>query len=227
MAQFHYLTPMERQRLERARAENPNLPLTEKERSILRQAEAEGATKVAADAKARQAAREAAVPDHEKRPVNHARRVLEMRLEQDRPGNRQSPTILESLRKRADEEDARIDALMAEKKRQYLLANDPDVQNAVKHAEGALKLAADEDREARAKALGIAKEGDWRAYWKAVQELNTAVVERQKANQIDAATARSAAEAEYLKRKEETDKAVAELRESMAQLQKSLSAPIE
>ena len=225
--QYHYLTPLERKRLADRRAANPNAPLTDKERSILRQAEEEGAAKVATDATARQAAREAAVPDHEKRPVNYARRVYEMRAEQDRPGNRQSPTVLESLRKRADEEDARIDAEMEAKRRAYLLANDPDVQNAVENAECALKLASDEDREARATALGMAREGDTKAYWAEARRLNHAVVEREKAKQIDVAGQRSATDAAYLAQKEKTDRAVAELQASMAEMERSLSAPIE
>jgi len=223
MSTYHRLTSLEKERLARAREANPQLPLTSEERAILRQAEAEGATQNQADVRARKVAREAAVLDHEKRPINWARITHENRLAQDRPGNRQSQTILEMLRKRAEDEDRRLDAEMVERKRAYLCATDPAVVNAIENAEGALKLASDVDRIDRAKALGVAKEGDVKAYWKFARELDAKMAERETTKTITLATEKSDAEARHAEQKRTSDKAFKRAAETLVEAKKMLA----
>jgi len=223
MATYHILTPTERARLEKRRAENPSLPLTSTERAILRQREAEGQAQAKAEAQARQAAREAAVPEHERRPTNYARVVLERRLAADRPGNRTPASVVESLTKAAEDRDRAIDAEMEAKRRQHLLDTDPDVQGAVQYGEAAVKLAAEEDREEWARCVGVAKEGDYKAFWVQARELNAKIAEREKAKQVEMATERTATEAAYLEQRERANKAAAELQASIAKMKQSLA----
>lgn len=227
MAAYHYLTPAETQRLAERRKANPALELTATERAVLRQREAEGQAQAQADAKSREAARQAAaVPEHERRPVNAARVILERRLAADRPGNRQSASILESLETTADERDREIQAEMEAKRRAHLLATDPDVRGAVQYGESAIKLATvSEDREAWARLVGIAKEGDTKAFWTEARALNATVAEREKAKQAEVATEKTAADVKYLEQKARADKAVADLQVSMEQMTRSLATP--
>ncbi len=219
MATYHVLTPAERQRLEARRAANPNAPLTATERAILRQREAEGQAEAKTEAAQRQAAREAEIQEWERRPVNYARKVLENRLAQDRPGNRVPVTILESLTRVADERDREIDAEMEAKRKRHLLDTSPDVQGAIQYGEAAVKLAStDEDRQAWARCVGIAKEGDYKAFWTAARELNAKIAEREKAKQVEMATERTVTQALYLEQKERTDNAVKELQASTAKV---------
>lgn len=224
MSEYYYLNRTEQQRLQARRAADPNAPLTSRERSILRQREAEGKAEVSTEAAKRQAARDAAVPAHEQRPINAARIVYERRLAMDRPGNRQPATVLESLAKAADERDREIDAEMEAKRQQYLRDNDPSVQGAIQYGEAAVKLATSGDQGAWARLVGIAKEGDVKEFWAGARDLNAKIAEREKAKQIEAATERSAADAAWTEQKERTDKAVAELQASMAEMAKSLES---
>ena len=225
MAEYFYLTAAEKARLAKAREANPDLPMTRTERMILLQSQDEARAKVKAEAEQRKADRAAAIPDHEKRPVNTWRMLYEMHRDQPDLNHPVGKEQLAKLKREADKEDAKIDTEMKEKKRLYLLATDKRVQNAVKVAEGSLALAPAEDKAERARVLAIAEEGDFQQAWKLTAELDERTHEREKAKTVDLATQRSAADAVFQEQKRKADEATARFAESVAEAKKALATP--
>ena len=227
MSQVFYLTPQEKQALAKKREANPDLPLTYVERGILRQAEETGREKVKAAELQREAARKAAIPEHERRPTNPARQILEMH-KQDYPGHKLAASTMAKLRSKADIEDERIAAEMKEKQRLHAIATDPLVIRAVQHADLALGTAAtDEERVARAELGAIAREGAVQMYWERATALSASIVESQKTQLIAEATAKSEAETKWAEQKRRSEAALAAHGESLAELRKLMDTPVQ
>lgn len=160
-------------------------PLSYAERSVLRKAALDGKKESERLAAERQAEREAAIPEHERKRKNVWRETLERRRALDRPGNRQSPQILRDLKKKADEEDKKISNEMADKQRQYKTANDPEIQAAVAYAQKHFEICSPEDKPKWAEVLAIAEEGDKALAWTRARELAEAALQKQMQLQAD------------------------------------------
>jgi hypothetical protein len=227
MSTFHYLTPGEKAELAKKREINPGLPLTYEERAIMQQAEATGRQEVKRAADQRAAAKDAAIPDHQRRPPNHARTVYDMQLAQQwNPSRKVSKSTLASLKKNADTEDARIDLVMSAKELAHKLATDKNVQRAVQHADLATASAVtDDERNTRAELGAIAREGDYTMYWERASALDLEVAERQKEKLIAEATDKSAATVKWEEQRTKTDAAYARHAASLAEMQKVFDSP--
>ena len=161
-------------------ADRPNEPtrdsffdLPAEQRRRLRRAEEqgrrEGVQRAAIEEKIRQQAEIDATPKHERRPRNPWRDLIEQWK-----GQEYRPEIKRKLAKYAVEakkEDARIDALLAERKRKYDIDNDPEVIRARTHLESARAGAEPEEAVELARLSGILSAGQTGAYWDAATEL--------------------------------------------------------
>lgn len=142
------------------------LPFDERRR--LRRAEQqgrrEGEQRAAMEAEAKRQAEFDALPVHEQRPVNSWRLLIEQwKSQEHRPEVRRK---LEKYRIEAEREDARIDAMLAERKRQYEIDNDPEVQKARTHLESVQAgIETEEERNEFARLSGLLAAGQSGQYW--------------------------------------------------------------
>jgi hypothetical protein len=169
MSTYHYETLIERQRREAWRAANPNAPLTSEERALLNQAkidgEKEGATVVK---QATQEVKEViaeTTPDHLKRPRNVPKELADQFDASPQFKDASLKAKIEDYRQRGVEEEARIDAMMVQKKVEYERSQDPLFQAAQAHLEKALAHADVADQPGWALAAGYLKAGAIKQFW--------------------------------------------------------------
>jgi len=171
----------ERQRQDAERQTRaPIYDLPADERRRLRRAEEqgrrEGVQRAAIEEKMRKQAEIDATPEHERRPRNPWRDLIEQWK-----GQEYRPEIKRKLAKYAVEakkEDARIDAMMADAKRKYEIDNDPEVIRARAHLESARAGAEPEEAVELARLSGILSAGQSALYWDAATELMQARLRR-------------------------------------------------
>lgn len=152
---------------------DPFYDLTAEQRRRVRiaaeQGRREGVQRAAIEEKIRKQAEIDATPEHERRPRNPWRDLIEQWK-----GQEYRPEIKRKLAKYAIEakkEDMRIDAMMAEAKRKYEIDNDPEVIRARAHLESARAGAEPEEAVELARLSGILSSGQSALYWDSATEL--------------------------------------------------------
>jgi len=150
-----------------------------------------------------------ALPEHEKRPGNPWRDLIELRKKDS--WRKDVAQRIKVYEREARIEDERIDALMAEKKRRHELESDNEYAKALAHWERADQSAENEDeRESLARLRGLIEGGDFGGYWQECQPLMESRLQRIREQMVEQA-AEQAPFAEKSKVLAEQQKAAEEL----------------
>ncbi len=152
-----------------------NLPF--EDRRAIRQAQEqgrkEGRQRAAIEKQAKQQAEYDALPDHEKRPPNYWRRLIELRKPD--AWRKDVARRIREYKRQAEIEDARIDAMMEGRKRQYELENQPEYAKALAHWERAHVAAkTEQEKEEWARLKGVIEGGGAMSYWDQVAPIMAA-----------------------------------------------------
>lgn len=187
------------------------LPFADRQR--LRRAEAqgrrEGEQRAAVEERAKRQAEFDALPDHEKRPPNKWRQLIELR--QKDVGRKDVARRIKVYEREAKIEDERIDAIMEERRKRHELESAPEYAKAIAHWESASANAeSEEERQEWARLKGLIEGGGAMDYWGQVSPIIQARLERVQAAVVEQA-GRQAPMATEAKELAEKQKATEEL----------------
>lgn len=174
-------------------------PLSYEERRQMRRAEESGRREAGCLAETREAERKAAelaaTPEHSRRPDNVWRKLIT-----EWTPRSYLPEVARKIaeyERRADAEDARIDAEMADKARRHAVEN-PETVKAREHLATASAAAATlEERNEWGRLSGLIDSGQADAYWDGAAALVAARLSRLQARQAEEADRKAAQDAAY------------------------------
>lgn len=156
-------------------------------RRAKKQGQREGEQRAAIEEQAKKQAEYDALPEHEKRPPNKWRQLIELR--QKDVGRKDVARRLKVYEREAKIEDERIDAIMEEKKRRHELESAPEFAQALAHWESASANAeSEEEREEWARLKGLIEGGGALDYWgqaHPILERRLAKIQESFGNQIE------------------------------------------
>lgn len=130
----------------------------------------EGAQRAAIEEQAKKQAELDAVPEHERRPRNQWRDLIELRKRD--AWRKDVAHRIKIYEREARAEDERIDAIMAEKKKRHEVESHSEYARALGHFERASQGAeSEQEREGFARLHGLIEGGDFAGYWRDCQPL--------------------------------------------------------